>query len=70
MDPVRVFYDHEGNSLTVWFDDPRREAVAEETGDEIILMKDDRGRVIGFEKLNFHAADPGDVRVIFETAPT
>jgi hypothetical protein len=70
MDPVRVFYDHEGNTLTVWFDDSRLEAVAEEKGDGIILMKDDRGRVIGFEKLNFHAADPDDVRVVFETAVT
>jgi hypothetical protein len=70
MDPVRVFYDHEGNTLTVWFDDSRLEAVAEERGDGIILMKDDRGRVIGFEKLNFHAADPADVRVVFETAVT
>lgn len=52
----------------MWFGDPRREALAEETGDGIVLMKDDRGRVIGFEKLNFHAADPGDVRVVFETA--
>lgn len=70
MDPVRVFYDHEGNTLTVWFDDPHLEVVAEETGDEVVLMKDDRGRVIGFEKLNFHAADPDDVRVVLETAVT
>jgi uncharacterized protein YuzE len=70
MAPVKVFYDHEGNTLTVWFDDPQREAVAEETGDEIILMKDDQGHVIGFEKLNFHAADAADVRVVFETAVT
>jgi uncharacterized protein YuzE len=68
MEPVRVFYDHDGNTLTVWFESPGREAVAEETGDEIVLMKDDRGRVIGFEKLNFHAQNPGDVRVVFETA--
>ena len=68
MDPVRVFYDHEGNTLTVWFADPRGEAVAEETGDDIVLMRDDRGRVIGFEKLNYHAPDPADVRVVLETA--
>lgn len=70
MDPVRVFYDHDGNTLTVWFADPRLEAIAEETGDEVILMKDDAGRVIGFEKLNYHAADPAEVRVLFETAST
>ena len=70
MDPVRIFYDHVGNTLTVWFDDPHLEVLAEETGDEIILMKDDRGHVIGFEKLNFHAADADDVRVVFETDAT
>ena len=32
---------------------PELEAVCEETGDEIILMKDKDGRVIGFEKLNY-----------------
>jgi len=30
---------------------------AEETGDEAILMKDQHGQVIGFEKLNFFLAD-------------
>ena len=24
MDPVRVFYDHDGNTLTVWFEPKRR----------------------------------------------
>jgi uncharacterized protein YuzE len=50
---VKVFYDQEGNTLTVWFDEPGKEYVCEETGDEVILMKDSSGRVIGFEKLNF-----------------
>lgn len=62
MAQVKVYYDRHGNTLTVWFDDPRQEHVCEETGDEVILMKDRSGRVIGFEKLNFAAADsPLDV---------
>ncbi|MFO0791340.1 MAG: DUF2283 domain-containing protein [Pirellulales bacterium] len=62
MARVKVFYDRQGNTLTVWFDDPQREHVCEETGDEVILMKDMTGRVIGFEKLNFSSADsPLDV---------
>ncbi len=67
MDQVRVFYDHEGETLTVWFDDPEKEVVAEETGDEVVLMKDRDGRVIGFEKLNFRAGNPAAVDVRFET---
>ncbi len=62
MARVKVYYDRQGNTLTVWFDDPQLEYVCEETGDEVVLMKDASGRVIGFEKLNFTSADsPLDV---------
>ena len=57
MARVKLYYDRQGNTLTVWFGDPQREYVCEETGDEVILMKDQSGHVIGFEKLNFAAAD-------------
>ncbi len=53
MAKVRVYYDREGNTLTVWFDEPTKEYICEETGEEVILMKDKEGRVIGFERLNF-----------------
>jgi len=53
MDKVRVYYDREGNSLSVWFDDPKKEHVCEETDDDVVLVKDRRGRVIGFERLNY-----------------
>jgi hypothetical protein len=67
MANVKVFYDRTGNTLTVWFGDPQDEHVCEETGDEVILMKDQAGRVIGFEKLNFSIAESEQVRVAFET---
>src|SRR2546428_829697 len=57
MAEVKVFYDKVGNTLTVWFGDPNQEHVSEETGDEVLLMKDSSGRVIGFEKLNFTVAN-------------
>jgi uncharacterized protein YuzE len=53
VDKVRVYYDRTGNTLTVWFDDPKREHVCEEIDDDIVLMKDTQGRVIGFERLNY-----------------
>ncbi len=53
MEKVRVYHDRTGNTLTVWFDDPRKEAVCEEVDDDVVLMKDRRGRVIGFERLNY-----------------
>ena len=66
MAQVKVFYDRTGNTLTVWFANPQDEYVSEETGDEVILMKDKSGRVIGFEKLNF-TAGTDQMRVAFET---
>jgi uncharacterized protein YuzE len=54
VDKVRVYHDRTGNTLTVWFDDPNKEAVYEEVDDDVVLMKDRRGRVIGFERLRLH----------------
>ena len=56
MDKLRIYFDREGNTLTVWFDDPKKEAICEETADDVVLMKDRRGRVIGFERLNYLSA--------------
>jgi uncharacterized protein YuzE len=67
MAQVKVYYDREGNTLTVWFGDPADEHISEETGEEIILMKNREGKVIGFEKLNFAAQTTEAVRVAFET---
>jgi len=67
MAEVKVYYDQQGNTLTVWFGNPADEHVCEETGEEVILMKDSAGRVIGFEKLNFSATTSERLRVAFET---
>lgn len=64
MTEAKVFHDSTGNTLTVWFSNPEDEAEAEETGNEIILMKDREGTIIGLEKLNF-LVQP--VRVAFKT---
>jgi len=64
---VKLFYDKDGNTLTVWFGDPECEYEVEETGDEIVLMKDQQGEVIGFEKLNFMMPQSAPMRVAFET---
>ena len=68
MAQVKVYYDREGNTLTVWFGNPEDEYIVEETGEEIVLMKDRAGKVIGFEKLNFTASQSSEaMRVAFET---
>jgi hypothetical protein len=53
MDKVRVFFDRKGNTLTVWFGNPAKEHLCEEVDDDVILMKDRQGRIIGFERLNY-----------------
>jgi hypothetical protein len=67
MAQVKPFYDHVGNTLTVGFDNPQDEYICEETGDEVVLMKDKSRRVIGFEKLNSSFAKSDQLRVAFET---
>jgi hypothetical protein len=70
MADVKVYYDRIGNTLTVWFGNPEDEYEAEETGEEVILMKDKQGHVIGFEKLNFSIMQPEPLRIAFETVAT
>ena len=67
MAEINVYYDPTGHTLTVWFGRPQKEYVCEETGDEVVLMKDRKGHVIGFERLNYPGKSAKPVRVAFET---
>jgi len=67
MAEVNVYYDPRGRTVTVWFGRPEAEHVCEETGDEVVLMKDRKGRVIGFERLNFPAKPAQPLRMAFQT---
>ena len=67
MEKVKVYHDRTGNTLTVWFGEPKDEFICEETGEEIILMKDKSGQVIGFEKLNYSLTSDKHLNVSFET---
>ncbi len=51
MSKLKIYYDSKGETVSVWFDDPKKEVSSEEVGDGVILSKDKRGEVIGFEKL-------------------
>lgn len=53
MGTLKIYYDKLGKTLTVWFSDPSQEFITEETGEEILLMKNQVGTVIGFERLNY-----------------
>ena len=53
MKPIKILFDKMGNTLNVWFDSPAKECISEETSEEVILVKDKKGKVIGFEVLNY-----------------
>jgi hypothetical protein len=59
MEKIKVIHDAVGGTLTVWLDDPEKEHVCEETTEEVVLMKEASGRVIGFELLHYRPAEPG-----------
>ena len=72
MDTIKVIHDTVGQTLTVWFDDPSLEYVCEETNEEVILMKDKAGRVIGFEKLHYTPSNSQKrlaVETVVQTGP-
>jgi len=52
MEKIRILYDEIGNTLDIWLKKPQK-AICEETGKEVILKKNKKGEVLGFEILNY-----------------
>ena len=60
MAQVKVFYEPDTQLLTVFWQSPRKDQIATELDDGVILIKDERtGEPIGMELLSYH---PGDAR--------
>lgn len=67
MAHVHVIHDPIGETLTVYFAEPRPDQICEETGEGVILIKDRHtSEVIGFERL-YYKALPGPHTVTVET---
>lgn len=66
MDKIKVIHDAIGKTLTVWLSTPEDEYICEETQDEVVLMKNKAGKVIGFEILNYVTQNK-DKNLIVET---
>ena len=56
MAMVKVISDRLHHTRAGWFGDSSASHVCEESGEEMVLMNDQSGRIIGFEKLNLLAA--------------
>ncbi|PSF36682.1 DUF2283 domain-containing protein [Aphanothece hegewaldii CCALA 016] len=53
MEAIKIYYDEQGKTLTVWFDNPQKEFLTEEISEEVALIKDKEGHIIGVERLNY-----------------
>ncbi len=51
---IQVFIDPLGNTVNVWWDDPKKSVLSEEAERSWdVICLDKRGRPIGFEKIGF-----------------
>ena len=67
MAHIRVIHDPVGETLTVYWAEPRADQICEATGEGIVLIKDVRtNEVIGFERL-FFKPEPGAKTITVET---
>lgn len=53
MTKAKLIFNEKGNTLDIWFENPKNEVMNEETKNEVILKKDRKGKIIGIEILNF-----------------
>jgi hypothetical protein len=68
VDQIRVIHDPVGETLTVYWAEPRVDQVSEETGEGVILIKDAHtGEVIGLERLYYRSSSNGEA-VTVETS--
>lgn len=53
METLKIYHDEVGKKLTIWFDDPNKEFLVDEVEEDISLIKDKNGNIIGIERLNY-----------------
>ena len=70
MEKIKVIHDVVGRTLTIWLEDPNKEAICEETTEEVVLMKNKAGEVIGFELLHYEASTSQPSGLTVETIVT
>jgi len=64
MAKIKVIHDRIGETLTVYFEEPDTDQVCEEAGEGIILIKNSKDQVIGFEKLYFRTGQPEEALTV------
>ena len=56
---MKFFYDKDGDVLDISIGKPRK-AKSEEIGNDVIVRKDNKGKVVGFTILNFEKRSESD----------
>lgn len=65
MESLKIYYDEQGKTLTVWFDNPQKEFLTEEISEEVALIKDEEGHIIGVERLNYSLEKTNSSKIEF-----
>lgn len=53
MDNLKIYHDQQAKTLTIWFDDPKKEFLVDEVEEDLSLIKDNDTNTIGIERLNY-----------------
>ena len=49
---IKIYIDPYGNTLNMWWDDPKKSYISEEAEHSFdVIIKDKKGKPIGFEKI-------------------
>lgn len=58
MERIKVIHDTVGQTLTIWLGDPKEEYLSTLTEDEVVVMKNRGGQVLGVEVLHYRPTGP------------
>lgn len=62
---IRVYIDPYGNTLNMWWDEPKNSFISEETKRSYdVIVKDKGGRPIGLEKIGFFPEEIDPIRYL------
>lgn len=66
---IKIYIDPYGNTLNMWWDDPKKSHISEEAEQSFdVIVKDKKGRPIGLEKIGFFPAEIDPIKYLREKA--
>lgn len=66
---IKIYIDPYGNTLNMWWDDPKKSHISEEAEHSFdVIVKDKKGKVIGFEKIGFFPEEINPIKYLREKA--